>query len=159
MKNRKMNWKVLAASFALVFFAAFLGSVLTSPSANSQWYDSIKPSITPPNFVFPIVWNVIFFLVALSLYISWTSAKNKDAKKPIAIVFGVNLLLNVLWSFLFFAKQNPFGAFFDLIALWLTIAAMIFTVYRINKTSSYLLIPYLLWVSFAGVLNYIIAFR
>lgn len=156
---RKINWNVLIVSFVSVYFVALLGSVFTSSSANSQWYDSIKPAITPPNFVFPIAWNIIFFLVALSLYVSWTSAKNKGAKKAIAIVFGTNLLLNVLWSFLFFAKQNPLGAFFDLIALWLTIAAMIYMAYRINKTSSYLLIPYLLWVSFAGILNWLIVFR
>ena len=122
------------------------------------WYQSIKPSFTPPNYVFPIVWNILFFLIAISLYLAWTSAKKKEMKRKIAAVFGMNLLLNFLWSFLFFAKQNPVGAFFDLIALLITIVAMIYTTYKVNKTSAYLLVPYLLWVSFAGFLNWIIAF-
>ncbi|MBI4116961.1 tryptophan-rich sensory protein [Candidatus Pacearchaeota archaeon] len=156
---KKPNWKVLAFSFFAVYAVAFLGSVLTSSSVNSQWYNSIKPSITPPNFVFPIVWNILFFLIAISLYLSWTSAKNKNEKKSIAIVFGINLFLNFLWSVIFFGFKNSYLAFFELIFLWLSIAAMIFTTYRISKTASYLLIPYLVWVSFAGILNYIIAFR
>ena len=157
---KKPNGKVLAFSFIAVYAVAFFGSVFASSSADSEWYDSVKPLITPPNFIFPIVWNIIFFLIAVSLYLAWTSAKNKSAKKKsIAIVFGINLLLNFLWSVIFFGFQNSSLAFFELIALWLTIAAMIFTAYRINKLSSYLLIPYLLWVLFAGILNYIIAFR
>lgn len=153
----KINWKVLSVSLIAVYFVALIGGLFTSSSVNSLWYNSVKPSITPPNYVFPIVWNVLFFLIALSLYLSWISAKKKS-KKKIVFVFGLNLFLNFLWSAIFFAMQNPLLAFFELILLWLSIIAMIFTTYRINKTSSYLLIPYFLWVSFAGILNYLIAF-
>lgn len=155
---KKINWKVLIFSFLAVFSVAILGSIFTSPYVDSDWYNSVKSEITPPNYVFPIVWNILFFLIAISLYLAWISAKNKNAKKSIAIVFGINLLFNFLWSFLFFVRQNPVSAFVDLIAIWITIVAMIYTTYRINKVSAYLLIPYLLWVSFAGILNAMIAF-
>lgn len=154
---KKRNWKVLIFSLIIVYGIAFVGSIFTSPKTSTDWYQNIKPSITPPNYIFPIVWNVLFFLIAYSLYLSWTSAK-KNQKLKIASVFGINLTLNALWSILFFGMQNPTLAFFDLILIWLTILAMIFTTHKISKTASYLLIPYFLWVSFAGILNYLIAF-
>jgi len=147
-----VNWKILILSLVIVYTIAFIGSLFTS--IDNSWYDSVKPSITPPSFVFPIVWNILFFLIALSLYIAWTSSKKKDRKK-IIIVFGINLVLNALWSLFYFRMQNPVFAFVDLILIWLTIIAMIFVTYRIKKVSVYLLIPYLLWVSFAGILNWL----
>jgi translocator protein len=150
--KKKINWKVLIASLLIVFGTALIGSIFTSQNTSSEWYQSIKPAITPPNYVFPIVWNILFFLIAISLYLSWTNTKNK---KPIIIVFGINLILNALWSYLYFGIQRPDLAFIELIVLWLSITAMIYTTYKINKISSYLLIPYLLWVSFAGILNYL----
>ncbi|MFH1325517.1 MAG: TspO/MBR family protein [archaeon] len=154
----KINWKILIVSLLLVYSVAFFGSLFTSQNVNSSWYDSVKPAITPPNYVFPIVWNILFFMIALSLYFSWNSAKKKSWKKSIAIIFGINLFFNVLWSWLFFGLQNPISAFFELIALWLSIISMLVLTWRVNKISFYLLIPYFLWVSFAGILNYLIAF-
>jgi len=145
---------VLVASFLVVYLAAFLGSVFTSSKVDTAWYDSIQPLITPPNYVFPIVWNILFFLIALSLYFAWTNSDKRN-KKKLAFVFGLNLFLNVLWSVLYFGLQNPLLAFGDLILLWFSILAMIFVTSKIKKSSSLLLVPYLLWVSFAGVLNYL----
>ncbi|MBM3228584.1 tryptophan-rich sensory protein [Candidatus Pacearchaeota archaeon] len=154
---KKINWKVLIFCLLIVYLIAFLGSLFTSPVTDSEWYETIRPSITPPNFVFPIVWNILFFLIAISLYLSWTSA-DKIERKIVFLVFGVNLLLNLFWSFLYFGMQNPLLAFFELIFLWFSILIMIFATYRINKTASYLLWPYFVWVSFAGILNYLSAF-
>lgn len=155
--RKRGSWKILIICLLIVFAIALISSVFTSSSVNSQWYGNIKPSITPPNYVFPVVWNLLYFLIALSLYFSWMGA-SKQKRKIIAMAFGINLFLNVLWSFLFFFLQQPAIAFFDLILIWLTIWAMIFSAHKINKKSSFLLLPYLLWVSFAGVLNYLIAF-
>lgn len=157
MKSRKINWKILLSCIVIVFAVAFVGSLFTSSNINSEWYDSIKPSIIPPNFVFPVVWNILFFLIALSLYFVYMNSKKQD-KKKIIIVFAINLILNILWSALFFGLQVPLFAFYELILLWLSICLMIYVTYRINKLSSYLLIPYLLWVSFAGYLNWLIVF-
>lgn len=158
MKEVKIKWKLLAICLVIVYGIAFIGSLFTSPVTNSAWYDSIRPDITPPNFVFPIVWNILFFLIALSLYLAWTSAKKKIGKREVAWVFGINLVLNALWSVLYFGLKNPTLAFFELLILWLSIIAMLYATYKINKKSFWLLIPYLLWVSFAGVLNYLSAF-
>jgi len=153
--KKSVNWKVLIYSILIVYGIAFLGSIFTSSSTNSEWYFNNKPSITPPNYVFPIVWNILFFLIALSLYFSWTAGKSNKQKTKIAWIFGINLFLNTLWSYLFFYLQNPVFAFFDLILIWITIIMMIFTTYNINKKSAWLLVPYLLWVSFAGYLNWL----
>ena len=154
MKKRGINWKILISSLLIVYAVAFIGSIFTSQNTDSEWYQSIKPDITPPNWVFPIVWNILFFLIALSLYFAWINAKNPQ-KKKIALVFGINFILNILWSVFYFGMQNPLIAFIEIIFVLISILSMIFTTYKINKTSSYLLIPYLLWVGFASVLNYL----
>lgn len=155
MKKRR-NIKVLVICLILVYAVAFLGSLFTSPNTgpDSEYYNSIRPSITPPNWVFPVVWNILFFLIALSLYLSWINS-NKKQKKSLAWVFGINLALNFLWSVIYFGLKNPAFAFVELIALWASIISMIYITKKINKTSAYLLVPYFLWVSFAGVLNYL----
>lgn len=151
---KRINWKVLIVSFVIVYLVAFIGSSFTSPVTSSAWYESIKPSITPPNWVFPIVWNILFFLIAISLYIAWRNA-DKSQKNLVAWVFGVNFFLNIIWSVIYFGLKNPLIAFFELIFLLISILIMILVTCRIKKSSSYLLIPYFLWVSFAGILNYL----
>jgi translocator protein len=157
MKKRGFNVKVFVICFLIVLAVAFIGSIFTSSAVNSQWYQTIKPSITPPNYIFPIVWSTLFFLIALSLYLAWVNSDRKQ-KITIAIVFGINFLLNMLWSIFYFGMQNPGLAFFELIFLWISILSMIFVTLKIDKKSAYLLIPYLIWVSFAGILNYLSAF-
>ena len=154
MAKKSLSARILAFAVCLlvVYFIAFLGSVFTSKNVNSAWYESIRPSITPPNWVFPVVWNILFFLIALSLYYAW-SAKKERLK--IAIVFSINFIFNVLWSYLYFGIQSPSLAFYDIILVWLSIGLMIVTLWKISRISSYLLIPYFLWVSFASVLNYL----
>jgi tryptophan-rich sensory protein len=156
--KRKVNFKVLILSLVIVYSVALIGSLFTSPVTKTDWYDSIRPSITPPSIVFPIVWNILFLLIALSLYVIITSKKNEKFKKKAYIIFGVNFFLNILWSVLFFGLKNPFLAFFEIILLWISILVMIIYSYKINKNSSYLLVPYILWVSFAIVLNALSAF-
>jgi translocator protein len=160
---KRVNVLTLVLILFVVYAFAFIGTLLTSSAVNSSWYSSIKPSITPPNWVFPVVWNILFLLISLSLYISWMAKakNNKESKKiklKLAVVFGINLILNVLWSFFFFTLRNPILSFFELIIFWISILVMIFVTYRVQKWSAYLLVPYALWVAFAGILNYLIAF-
>jgi len=157
MKERmkKINWKVLIASLVIVYLVAFVGSLFTSTNNDSEWYDSIRPSITPPNWVFPIVWNILFFLISLSLYFSWSGSEKSDVRRKIVIVFGINFILNIFWSFLYFGLRDPFYAFIEIFVLWISIVLMIYVSYRIDKKAGWLLVPYLLWVSFAVVLNYL----
>jgi len=155
MNKNKPNYKTLIICLVIVFSVAFIGGLFTSSATSSEWYKSIKPAITPPNYVFPIVWNILFFLIALSLYSSWTNSKNKVDKKKIAIVFGINFFLNIFWSYLYFGIRNPFFSFIEIIVLWFSILWMIHTSYKIDKKAGWLLVPYLLWVGFAIILNYL----
>jgi tryptophan-rich sensory protein len=162
MKKRafkiRLNWNILISCLVIVYFTAFVGSLMTMNTVDSLWYQSIRPSITPPSFVFPLVWNILFFLIFVSMYISLTSAKKEKIVLKLKIVSVINLLLNMSWSFFFFFLRKPGLAFFELILLWFSIIAMIYVFYKVNKKSAWLLVPYLLWVSFAGILNYLSAF-
>jgi tryptophan-rich sensory protein len=152
--KKKVDILVLAACLIIVSLVSFIGSVFTSPAVKSAWYQSIKPSITPPNLVFPIVWSILFFLIALSLYFAWIKSSKKQ-KKTIMILFGINFILNILWSVIYFGMQNPSLALAEIVLLWASIFSMILSLRKIRKLSSNLLIPYLLWVSFAAFLNYL----
>lgn len=153
-KNKRVNWKLFFIAFGIVILAIVVGNFFTKDSVNSSWYEEIKPSITPPNYVFPIVWSILFALIAISFYLSLKNSEGKK-RKEIYFFFIANLFLNVVWSVIFFGMQNPQWAFVELILLWLSIVLLIFETRKINKTSSWLLVPYLLWVSFAGILNWI----
>ena len=150
---KKINWKLLLIAFVAVHLIAFVGSRFTDTSG---WYDNVKPGITPPNFVFPIVWTILFILISISFYFILIS--KGQTKKIAIIIFIINLILNGLWSYLFFGLHMPVLAFVDLILVWISILLMIYASYKLNKVSSYLLVPYALWVGFAGILNYLIAF-
>jgi len=154
-KKLKINWPIFIGSFILVHLFAFFGAKFTNP--NTDWYNSIKPSITPPDFVFGIVWTILFLLIWLSLYFACTNAKPKE-KIKVRALFLTNLILNFLWSYIFFRLQNPLAAFVDLILLWISILIMMETLKKISKLSAWLLLHYFIWVSFAAVLNYLIAF-
>lgn len=139
------KWKVLLVCMLVVFLAALVGSLFTSGNTESQWYLDNRPSFTPPNWVFAPVWTVLYLLIAFSLYLSWI--KTKERKKLI-VIYGVNLFANVLWSYLFFELRNPLLAFLDLLVIFASIPVMMYISER-----KWLLVPYLLWVTFAGVLN------
>jgi len=153
MKN-KINWKVLIISLIIVYAVAFIGSIFTTNAVKSAWYESIRPALTPPNWVFPVVWNILFFFIAISLYFVWVSKKEKQ-KNKVVINYSINFVLNILWSVFYFGLKSPMQAFFVIILLWISILYLVIFDWRINKKASYLLIPYLLWVSFASILNYL----
>lgn len=156
MKMKKdKNWiYIFIISLIVCFLPGILGSLVIGNETQSSWYQTIKPSITPPNWVFPIVWNILFFLIACSLTLAWLNSSKKQ-KRKIILIYGINLISNFLWSFIYFKLHNPILAFADIILIIITIIiAMVFT-YKINKKSSWLLLPYLIWVIFASFLNYL----
>lgn len=151
--KNKLDLRLLLVCIICVFIFAFIGSIFTSKNTTSDWYLTNKSSITPPNYVFPIIWNILYFLIAISLY---TLLKSKTKEKTkILTVFIINLVFNALWSYLFFSLKNPLFALIDLILIIITLLLMIHMSYKINKKSSYLLVPYLIWICFAGILNYL----
>jgi len=155
LQKPKTNWKILVYCLIAVYATAFIGSIFTSNAVKSDWYESIKPSITPPGYVFPIVWNILFFLIALSFYFAIINSKDSKDKRKITGVFVTNFLLNILWSVLYFGIRNPLASFIEIIFLIASIALMILVTCKISKKSAYLLVPYLIWVCFASILNYL----
>lgn len=133
--------------------AGFIGAIFTANSVTT-WYTTInKPIFNPPSWVFGPVWTMLYLFMGISLYLVYKQGVNTRHVRIALGVFAIQLLLNTLWSMLFFGAQNPQLAFFEIIILWIAIFATIATFYRISKLASYLLIPYLLWVSFASILN------
>lgn len=133
-----------------VIVAAGLGSYFTNIGLHSNTYILLKkPSWYPPGYVFGIVWSIIYVLYSYS----WSKIPNISW---ITILFGLNMILNVLWCYVFFSLQNFVGALLILIALVGTLVFQIISLYNYDKTASLLLIPYLLWSSFATFLNYTI---
>jgi tryptophan-rich sensory protein len=152
---KKIDWKGLILLFLFVHVFALIGSFFTN--TKSDWYHSIKLSLIPPGFVFGIVWTILFLLIWISFYLALTKSK-KEYEIVVLTAFFLNLVLNAIWSIIFFGMQSPIAAFVELIVLWLSIGLMMIVSLKVSKLSAWLLLPYLVWVSFAGVLNYLIAF-
>lgn len=150
--KKKFDVKVFIISFLIVLIVAFLGSLFTD---TGTWYDSIKPGITPPSFVFPIAWTTLFVLIALSMYFSWIKANDQQRNK-IMVFYLINFILNILWSAIFFGMKQTSLALFEIVVLWMSILSLMIVNWRINKTATWLLLPYFLWVSFATLLNILI---
>ncbi|MBK7666471.1 MAG: tryptophan-rich sensory protein [Sphingobacteriaceae bacterium] len=116
------------------------------------WYSTLsKPSFNPPNYLFGPVWTTLYILMGISFYLVYQASQRKKGK--VIFIFITQLVLNFFWSIIFFAWQQPGFAAIEIIAMWLSIAYMIYVYYPIHKVASLLQIPYLLWVSFATVLN------
>lgn len=140
------NIPLLVLSIGLCLGAGVLGSFFTF-SAIPDWYAALnKPSFSPPNWIFGPVWTTLYIMMGISLYLVWQ-------KKKVPLVFWAQLFLNAIWSIIFFGMKNPGLALIDIIALWITIVLTIKSFSKISKPAGYLLIPYLLWVSFAAILN------
>ena len=144
----------LIISVALCQAAGIIGSLFTTPAINS-WYASLrKPAFAPPNWVFAPVWTTLYLLMGISLFIVWNIGLEKNSVRKSIVVFGIQLLLNVFWSYLFFGLKSPLLGLVEIVVMWLTILSTILVFFRISKKAAVLLIPYLMWVSVASYLNY-----
>ena len=115
-----------------------------------------QPPLSPPGWLFPVVWTILFALMGIGAYLVTTSSATDKEKRTAFIVYGAQLFFNFLWSIIFFNRGDFLFAFIWLVALWILIIANIFLFYRISKPAGLLLVPYLLWVTFAGYLNFAI---
>ncbi|QQS22741.1 tryptophan-rich sensory protein [bacterium] len=151
MKNKYVRFIV---SIIIPQLAGGIGSIFTS-SKIPTWYASIqKPALNPPNWVFGPVWTTLFLLMGIAFYIVWTKGRQGTNIKAATAIFIVQLIVNTFWSIAFFNFQSPFLALGVIAVLWILILINIVLFYRVSKTAGLLLIPYLLWVSFATYLNY-----
>lgn len=143
----------LVVSFLISFAAAGLGSLLTTPNL-PDWYAGLnKPAWNPPNAVFGPVWTLLFALMALAAWLVWRERHTHSVRVPLGW-YALQLVLNVAWSGLFFALRRPDLAFLEILFLWAAILATLVAFLRVRKLAAALLVPYLLWVSFAAALNF-----
>lgn len=149
--SKVKNWPVLIFAILLCLSAGIVGSFLTISSIPT-WYTTLnKPFFSPPNWVFAPAWTTLYILMGASLYMVWVS-KSKMKQKGVNLFF-IQLGLNALWSVLFFGMKSPILGLADIVSLWVMIFLTIKSFYSISRLSAYLLIPYILWVSFASLLN------
>lgn len=145
-----MNILALIVCIVICQVAGLLGSIFNFRSI-PKWYSKLKkPAFNPPNWIFGPVWTLLYLLMGVSLYLVWISGKEINLA---IFIFSIQLILNILWSAIFFGMKKPLIAFMEIILLWIFILMNIVQFYSISTIASYLLIPYLLWVSFAAFLN------
>lgn len=130
----------------------FVASFFTQSSVDT-WYQTIdKPVFNPPDWVFAPVWTLLYILIGIAFYLVWEKNFGSNKKKVLTIYF-VQLFLNFLWSLLFFGLQSPILGLIEIVILWIFIFMNIKVFYKVTKPAGYLLIPYLIWVSYALLLN------
>jgi len=133
--------------------AGLVGSLFTAP-AIPNWYAGLnKPSLRPPNWLFAPIWTTLYALMGVSLFLVWQKKKGKEAKQALTFFF-IQLVLNSLWSIIFFGLRSPQWALIEIVVLWLFILLTMIKFYRLSKPAGWLFLPYLLWVTFAVILNF-----
>ena len=146
----------LLIAVSICLFAGFVGSIFTTP-AISTWYITLnKPVLNPPNWIFAPVWTILFILMGVSLCLVLQKDMKKIETKMALCFFAVQLILNILWSILFFGFHSPLAGLIEIGFLWIAILFTIISFWRVSKVSAILLLPYLFWVSFASILNFLI---
>ena len=146
------------ATFIITLAACFavsgLGALVSTQEDISTWYAQLqKPVFTPPDSVFGPVWTILFFLMAISAHLVWRKGLGKPGVKPALVCFLIQLILNAIWTPLFFGLHLILAAFIEIVLLWLAILVTLMAFSRVSGPATLMLIPYILWVSFAAVLN------
>ena len=132
----------------------YSASMVTRPSVETWYPTIIKPRFNPPNWIFMPVWTLLYILMAVAAGLVWDKIKEQNQEVKVALgFFLIQLTLNAIWSYIFFGLKNPMLALIEIALLWLMIYETYLKFTKINKTAGYLLIPYMAWVAFAGILN------
>lgn len=152
MKNK--NFLKLLVALIIPQLFGIVGSLFTDLSVNG-WYNSLlKPAFNPPNWLFGLVWPILFLLMGIAVFLVWKKGLNKKEEKFAIGLFIFQLFLNLFWSFIFFTLKNPGIALTELISLWFAVLASMIAFWQISKPAGWLMLPYIVWITFAGVLNY-----
>lgn len=146
----KIQWKRLLVYLAIPLGVGALAGILTKDSM-MQFSLLNRPPLSPPGWLFPVVWTVLFLLMGYASYL--VSRSDSVQKRPALILYAIQLIVNFFWSIFFFNFEWYLFSFFWLVLLWVLILLTIRAFWRISPTAAILLIPYLLWVTFAGYLN------
>ncbi len=149
----RFNFKKFLISIAIPLIVGGLSALITRD--NMDIYSQIvRPPLSPPGVLFPIVWTVLYALMGVSLYFVWNSEAPTYEKQAAFIVFGIQLFLNFVWSPIFFNNRQFLLSFVVLVLLWISAIIMTVMFYKISKPAGILQIPYILWLTFAGYLNF-----
>lgn len=148
--------KKLIISIVLCIGVGALAGYITSGESSGEWFINLnKPSFQPPDWLFGPVWTILYILLGFSLWKVWSKPNSRERNIAITIFFA-QLLFNFLWSIMFFSWHSTGLAVIDIILLWILILATIFSFAKLSKTAAWLLVPYILWVTFATILNWTI---
>lgn len=147
----KIDIKSLAKCLGISLGVGALSAIFTMFGTDS-FEKAVKPPLTPPSFLFPIVWTILFILMGISSYI--ISRSDSEHSTTALLVYGIQLVVNFFWPVFFFNLQAYFFSFLWIILLWVLIIVMIAKFYKVSKVAAWLQIPYLLWVTFATYLNF-----
>ncbi|MBS0647675.1 MAG: tryptophan-rich sensory protein [Verrucomicrobia bacterium] len=150
---RHRNFGVLLIFIVLCLAVELIASRLTLPDVIAWYPTLLKPRWNPPNQIFGPVWTALYLMMAFALWLFW-QASTTQSKKAGYFCFGFQLFFNLIWSFLFFVCHSPFWALMDIFLLWVSIFGTLAVFYKTRPLAGYLLIPYLLWVTFAALLNF-----
>ncbi len=144
----------LIISILVCQLAGLIGSIFTGPSITT-WYATLtKPAFSPPNWLFAPVWTILYLLMGIAAFLIWRKGFDHSHIKKALTLFAVQLILNILWSPAFFGLRSPIFGLIVIIALWFTILLTIRIFLKLSMIAGFLLIPYILWVSFAAILNF-----
>lgn len=148
------NTLKLAISIVVCFLTGGVGTIFTNGSLHTWYPHLVKPFFSPPNSVFGPVWTILYLLMGISFYLIWKKGNKIKKVREAMIFFGIQLGINAIWTPIFFGAHNILLALVVILILWIFILKTILSFSKINKTASYLLYPYILWVSFAAILNF-----
>ena len=151
---RKISYSILLLWSILSVAVGSLGGLVTAPNIASWYTYLIKPDLNPPNWVFGPVWTLLYALMGASAYIVWFTMRKKKPKRNPLYWFGIQFVLNIAWSFIFFGLHSPLWGFVCILFLWGSICKTIEEFRKVRETAAWLLMPYFFWVSFASYLNF-----
>lgn len=145
------DWTAIGVAASVAVVCAIAGGVLTTIG---PWYRGLRlPSWKPPDWAFGPVWTTIFVLAVVSSVMAWGADTRPEARRALLIAYGVNVVLNIAWSAIFFRMRRPDWAFVEVIALWASVLSLIVVTAPMSTVAAVLLLPYLAWVSVASYLN------
>lgn len=149
----KIDFKKLLKNLAIPLAVGLVSGFLTRGGVEEYSQNAVKPFFTPPDWVFPVAWTVLYILMGIASYIAETTDTTLS-KRRAQIFYYAQLFFNFCWSFIFFNMKAYLFAFVWIVFLWVLIIATTLEFYKINKRAAYLMIPYIIWVTFAAVLNF-----